>query len=122
MADMIQSGLAWLTEQRAAHASTPCTLLVGQASRSVRATLTRKAVEVVGEGGAILIVETMTAIIPLADVGTVRPKNGDRLTATGLDFVVHPPAAGAKAWDWVDSHNTAIRVYLRERNAEHAPG
>jgi len=122
MADMLQKGLAWLTQKRAAFASTPCVLTAGQVSYSVRATMAKRQVEVSGDGGATMIVETMTAIIPAVDLQAYRPKNGDRLTGTGINFEVRAPSTGAKAWDWSDAHNTAVRVYLRERNAEHAPG
>ena len=122
MADMIQRGLVWLTQQRAAFASTPCVLTAGQVSYSVRATLAKQNVEVSGDGGATMIVETMMAIIPAADLHGYRPKNGDRLTGTGITFEVQAPSTGSQAWNWSDAHNTAVRVYLRERNAEHAPG
>ena len=69
-----------------------------------------------------MIVETMTAIIPAADLQAYRPKNSDKFTGPDIAFEVRAPSTGAKAWEWADAHNTAVRIYLRERNAEHAPG
>lgn len=122
VSDMIQTGLAWLAEKRAAFAAKACTLTAGQTNYALRATLAKRQVEVSGEGGATLIVEIMTAIVPTADLGSYRPKNGDRLTGTGIDFEVRAPSAGARAWEWSDAHKTAVRLFLRERNAEHAAG
>lgn len=120
---MLQTGLAWLTEKRATFAATACTLTAGQTTYALRATLAKRQVEVSGEGGGTLIVEIMTAIVPASDLtGAYRPKNGDRLTGTGIDFEVRAPSAGARAWEWSDAHKTAVRLFLRERNAEHAAG
>ncbi len=123
MSDMMQTGLTWLTAKHAAYASKACTLTAGSTALSVRVTLAKRTVEIVGEGGATMIAEIMTAIVPAGDLlGGYRPKNGDRLTGTGIDFEVQAPGPGAKAWDWSNAHQTAVRIYLRERNAELAPG
>jgi hypothetical protein len=108
MSDMMQTGLAWLTAKHAAYASATCVLTAGQTSLTVRVTLAKRQVEVSGEGGATMIAEIMTALIPAGDLlGAYRPKNG---------------GPGAKAWDWSNAHKTAVRVYLREHNAELATG
>ena len=123
MSDMMQTGLAWLTAKHAAYASETCVLTAGQTSLTVRVTLAKRQVEVSGEGGATMIAEIMTALIPAGDLlGAYRPKNGDRLQGAGIDFEVQAPSAGAKAWDWSNAHKTAVRVYLREHNAELATG
>jgi len=123
MSDMMQTGLTWLTAKHAAYASKACTLTAGSTVLAVRVTLAKRTVEVSGENGATMIAEVMTAIIPAGDLlGAYRPRNGDRLQGTGIDFEVQAPGTGAKAWDWSNAHQTAVRVYLRERNAEHATG
>ena len=123
MSDMIQTGLAWLTAKRAAFAATPCVLKAESVNFSIHATLTKRQVEVTGEGGATMIAEVMTAIFPVSELTAgYRPKNGDKLTGTGIAFEVRAPSAGTQAWTWADAHQTAIRMFLREYNAEHAPG
>lgn len=123
VSDMLQTGMEWMTAKRKAYASTSGILTVSGTPVSVGFTLAKRPVEVLGEGGGTMLVETMTAIISIVDMGTVRPKNGDKLsTGTGIDFEVRTPVAGAAAWEWCDAHHTAIRVFLRERNAELAPG
>lgn len=124
MADMIQTGLGWLSGKLAAHAAVSCLLAPPQARSpiqaliQVRASMGQARVEMPDAGGAIAIVDTRVALIPASDLGAYRPRNGDRLTGAGVDCEVAAPHHGSASWDWADAYHTRIRVFLRERNAD----
>lgn len=123
MADMIQQGLGWLTGMLAAHAAVECSLKPAQSPPlTVRATMGRCQVEAPDANGATSIVESRSAIIPAADLGSYRPRNGDRLTGEGIDCEVAAPYHGAASWAWADAFKTRMRVFLRERNDDRATG
>ena len=77
-------------------------------------------VQVPDAGGAELIVETPSAIVPSADLSGYQPKNGDRLTGTGVDYTVQAPGHGLPSWSWTDTYKTRMRIYLREHNGTSA--
>jgi len=117
MPDMMATGLAWLAEQQANHAAVVCTLKPPQsAAITVRVTLGKARVQVPDAGGAELIVETPAAIVPSTDLNGYQPRNGDRLTGAGVDYVVAAPGHGVSSWAWTDVYKTRMRVYLREHN------
>ena len=116
-------GLGWLTGQLADHASVSCTLMPAQsAAIPVRATLGKVQVQVPDANGAVLIVEVATAIVPAEDLVGYTPRNGDRLTGTGVDYEVAAPGHGTASWAWMDAYRTRVRLYLRERNVDRATG
>ena len=117
MADLMANGLAWLAQQQADFASVSCTLKPKQsAAITVRATLGKAQIQVPDAGGAAVIVETPSAIIPAADLGGYQPRNGDLLTGVGVNYVITAPGHGASSWAWTDTYKTRMRVYLRENN------
>jgi hypothetical protein len=117
MSDLIQSGAAWLSEKLASHAATTCSFRQGATTVSVRATRGKATIERPEADGQTVLIEVATVNIPAADLGSVRPKNGDTLTGTGIDFEVAAPFAGAGCWQWVGGFKTTIKVFLKERNA-----
>lgn len=117
MADLIQSGAAWLSEKLASHAATTCTLRQGATTLTVRATRGTARIERPEADGQTVLVEVAAVNIPAADLGAIRPKNGDVLTGTGIDFEVAAPVAGMGCWQWVGGFKTTIKVFLKERNA-----
>lgn len=117
MSDLIQSGAAWLSEKLAGHASTTCTLRQGSTTVTVRATRGTARIERPEADGQTVLVEAATVNIPVVDLGAIRPKNGDILTGTGVDFEVAAPVAGIGCWQWVGGFKTTIKVFLKERNA-----
>ena len=117
MPDMMATGLAWLAEQQANHAAVICMLKPPQsAAITVRVTLGKAHIQVPDAGGAELIVDTPSAIIPSADLNGYQPRNGDKLTGPGIDYVVAAPGHGVASWAWTDMYRTRMRVYLREHN------
>lgn len=117
MADLIQSGAAWLSEKLASHAATTCAFRQGATTLSVRATRGVARIERPEADGQTVLVEVAAVNIPAADLGMIRPKNGDVLTGTGIDFEVAAPVAGMGCWQWVGGFKTTIKVFLKERNA-----
>jgi len=88
MSDLIQSGAAWLSEKLASHAATTCAFRQGATTVSVRATRGTARIERPEADGQTVLIEVATVNIPAVDLGAVRPKNGDTLTGTGIDFEV----------------------------------
>ena len=118
MGDTIQTGLGWLAGKLAAHAAVTCILTPSQSRLPipVRASMGQARVEAPDAGGAVAIVDTRTAIIPVSDLGDYRPRNGDRLTGAGVDCEVAAPHHASASWAWADAYHTRVRVFLRERN------
>ena len=117
MSDAIKTGIDWLTEQLATHAGASCSLTQGATVKAVRATRGTCRIERPEADGTVVQVETATMTIPTADLGGIVPKNGDLLTGDGIDYEVAAPYQGAACWQWVGAYKTAIRVFLKERNA-----
>ena len=124
MGDAVGNGLSWLTGKLADHASVTCALQSGQsAAISVRVTLGKSQVEIPDAHGAQVIVEVRTATVPAADLGAYRPRNGDRLTGTGVDCEVAAPGGhGAASWAWADGHRQRIKIFLRDHDADRPTG
>jgi hypothetical protein len=87
MADLLQSGAAWLSEKLASHASTTCTLRQGTTTLSVRATRGKATIERPEADGQTVMIEVAAVNIPAVDLGVIRPKNGDVLMVNSMLMV-----------------------------------
>lgn len=126
MADLLKSGLAWLTGQLKANASQTVTYARGMDSVSVQATFGQKLLKIDDGFGGIRIEWTdMDFCIPAADLtfgsGLVIPERGDlvhvHIGADTETFEVFP-FGNEPPWRWSDPHQSMLRIHCKHIGTE----
>jgi hypothetical protein len=122
MADLLKTGLAWLTGQLAAHVSQEVVYRRGGAEAAVRATVGQKLLRLAEADGGIRMEWTdLDLCIPAVDlvVGgvAIEPERGDEIRVTRADGVVETfevhAFGGEPPWRWADPHRSMVRVHLK---------
>jgi hypothetical protein len=122
MADLLKTGLAWLTEQLADSASQSVVYRRGGVEATVRATFGSKLLKTVGlDGGLQMEWTDLDFCIPSADLVlngvTIEPKRGDEVRVSRADGVVETfevhDFGGGPAWRWADPHRSMVRVHCK---------
>ena len=123
MADMLQDGVAWLDEMRAAHLSRTVLYARGGASVELAATLGRTEFDVSTAEGLTERFESRDFLVAAAELvldgQATRPQAGDRVTLgilgqEGVSYVYEVMAPGGReCWRWSDPFQRTIRVYTK---------
>ena len=126
MADLLKSGLAWLTSQLTAHASEIVTYARGYDSTEVHATLGRKLLKLSDEFGIRIEWTDMDFLIPTVDLAfdgePFTPLRGDQLFVTIDETTVEQfevfPFGDEPAWRWADPHHSIVRIHAKHIGSE----
>lgn len=124
MADLLQTGLAWLSGQLRANASQTVTYARGASSVTVQAVYGQKLLKLDdGRGGIRMEWVDMDFLIDANDltfdggVTWVTPQRGDLIAATvngeAQTFEVRPYGSDAP-WRWSDPHQTMYRIHTKQ--------
>jgi hypothetical protein len=123
MADLLQTGVAWLTGQLAAHAAQSVTYARANSTATVNATLGRKLLQIADvEGGIRMEWTDLDVIVPASELVlaavAVTPARGDKITIT--DTIAHKartyqvePYGDEPPWTWADPHRTLVRIHTK---------
>jgi hypothetical protein len=123
MADLIQSGLAWLAGQLAAHAAQSVTYARANTTATVNATLGRKLLQLADVDGGIRMEWTdLSLVVPVAELVlaavAVTPARGDKITIT--DTAAHKsrtyqvePYGDEPPWTWADPYHSLVRIHTK---------
>jgi hypothetical protein len=116
---MLQSGLAWLATQQAAHASVSVTYRRRSSYQLIVATLGRTEFELDSGEGYVEKVSSLDFIIKsdaLADFDPPEPMAGD-LIERGMNGVVYRYEVNApgteQAWIWTDPYRSSMRLHSK---------
>lgn len=113
MADLLQTGAAWLHQQRAAHMASSVTYRrAGYEAAEVSATYGETTYEVADQAGALVEAHVMDFLITATDLAA-EPEPGDVIVAEGRTFEVMP-LAGDGAWRFSDRYRTVYRIHTRD--------
>lgn len=126
MANLLQDGIAHLTNTLADHASTSVRYSRGGASAMVRATFGKKLLKIdAGDGQVYLAWTDLDFCIPAVDLvlsgETVVPERGDEIrveTSAGVEIFEVAPYGGDAAWRWADPFQTMVRVHTKHVETE----
>ena len=119
MADLLNTGLAWLAGRLQNHAARPITYRRGAESVTVDATLGRKDFEADSQEGR-LYVRTNDFLVPAAALvlggGAVLPERGDLIDVVfGSETATFEVLAqdGVPPWEYTDPHQTLLRIHTK---------
>jgi hypothetical protein len=115
---MLQSGLAWLSQQRHAHMSHAVTYARGSTSVAINATPGRTVLELVDQNGFPLRIDAKDWLIRATDLGNLLlPEDGDRVTEIGTDGRSRTyevmRVGGEPCWRYADPNHATIRVHSK---------
>ncbi len=122
MADMLQSGLAWLSAQLQANAATTITYRRGSQSVRIQATMGAQLLKVTDlAGNAMVERPDADFIFPAANLdfgaGPVAPAEGDLVEKTygsiTRQFKVMPVGGSEPAWRYCDPYQINVRVHTK---------
>lgn len=121
MTDLLQIGLAWLSDQLKEHASREVIYVRGADQVSVQATLGRTLLKLDdGYGGVRMEWTDRDFLIPAADLvlsgNPILPQRGDRIRETvgSQVFVFEVLAPGKEPpWRWSDPFRTTLRIHTK---------
>lgn len=125
MADLLQSGLAWLDAQRAKHMTQPVVYEREGVAIEIVATPGRTEFEQADEYGGVQRWESRDWLIATADLVldgvAILPRSGDRIRHTAGDttvvYEVMAPA-GMPAFKYTDPYRNGLRVHTKQVGTE----
>ena len=127
MADLLESGSAWLDGMRKAHLSRPVTYCRGQESVEVQATIGRTVFEAADAYGVVERTESRDFLVLAADLvlggEAVLPERGDRIRETdGAKVYVYEVMAPGKEPPsrWSDDYRRTLRIHTKHVATEAA--
>lgn len=114
MADLLQTGLAWLHGQRAAHLVSPAAYVRRGGTESVAIEVTASQVRHVRIDVSGMPVEALAVdFIAAAGALPAYPEPGDRIEFNGRRYEV-TPLDGDACWRWTDTSRLARRIHTRD--------
>lgn len=122
MADMIETGLTWLSEQLTTHVARSVTYErfgADAGSVTVTATLSRMPARLSDEPGRTQIQwSDRDYLIPWEDLvingDQITPRKGDRITDDGEVYEVQPPDTGEPCFQRSDPYGIRLRIHTRQ--------
>ena len=121
MADLLETGAAWLDDQRQKHMTRTVTYERGTVSVDVQATVGRSTFEYSDEYGAKVVFETRDYLIRTEDLvldgQTTLPQRGDRIreTIVGQACVFEVMGPGEEPeWRYSDPYRRALRIHTKQ--------
>ena len=128
MADMLETGAAWLDSQRHAHMAQTVVYSRGGDSVEVAATIGRTEFEQTDEFGVVYRIESRDFLLRTADLilngSPTLPQAGDRIreTGTGKVFVYEVMAPGGEPpCRYGDNYRMALRIHTKHVGTEDIP-
>lgn len=128
VANQLETGLAWLSDQRRAHMSRTITYVRGNSSVELVATAGRSRFQQIDSGrGAALRVHAHDFILSVAELvidgDATLPRPGDQVR-TVIDGVEHvftvAPFAGGPCYEFTDASRRTVRVHTKHTGSESA--
>jgi hypothetical protein len=125
VADLLETGLAWLGDQLKQHASRSVTYVRGTDSVVVQATPGKTEFEQADAHGLKTISETRDYLIQVADLVVagvqILPERGDQIRDT-YGETVHvfeaTPVGSEPPFRFADPYRTVLRIHVREIDTE----
>lgn len=68
-----------------------------------------------GDGETVVSINSVDWIIPTSEYTHGEPRRGDEITDSGGDVYDLLPGMAGKSWEYVDAHETFIRLYTVRR-------
>ena len=117
MTDLLQTGLAWLHQERAAHMASAAVYrrLGTGATAPIGVTVSQVRYERPDAAGVPVEVRVTDFIVSAAAFG-VTPEPGDTIELGGRTFEV-TPLGEDPCWRWTDMSHAAMRVHTRDTGA-----
>ena len=121
MANMLETGVSWLSSQLQSAAGQRCIYVVGDEQIEIDAIPAKPQAVVDGEQVSIVDANAMDFVIDPKRIaliaGVTEPTAGHQikrwLGGTEETYVVRPPAAGMKCYETVDSYGVMYRVHTK---------
>ena len=115
MADLLQSGLAWLHGQRKTHLASDAVyqpVAPGAESATVAATQSQIRTEEIDVNGFPVSGTVVDFIVTAADMAA-EPAPGDKLTIGGRVYEA-TALTGEPCWRWTDASRLAYRIHTKD--------
>ncbi len=118
MADVLQSGLAWLHAQRAAHMVTTATYVPAGSGEAVSLDVTASQIRVeLADANGFPVSSCVTDFLVAADDLTADPVPGDKVIFGSRTYEVLP-LGEEPCWRWTDASRLTRRIHTRDIGAE----
>lgn len=116
MADLLQTGSAWLESQRTSHCAGLVEYRRSETTTEVHATYGMTKFEVADESGLTVNSHVWDFLILAEELG-FEPVAGDVVAANGRQYEVMP-LAGDGCWRWSDPYRVTFRIHTKDLGAD----